>query len=208
MLASREIRRAWVLVLTWERDRVQSRKRKVSWRATASARDSLLLPCMAKYIQSPVSVAFVMHEDCMVSYRYMHANSRCLAASLCQETECAFTAVLLHSWDIVHVFGHSVERPWNETLSAKIAEVQESFKNIPSMLYFSPSSVSVDGIGVYSAEPLPKGTPNHHKHVIIVFSLILSTIIDKWLLHVVFAVTTVVYIKIIDCLVLFVLLIG
>ena len=56
------------------------------------------------------------------------------------------------------MFG-SVERPWNETLSAKIAEVQESFKNIPSMLYFSPSSVSVDGIGVYSAEPLPKGTP-------------------------------------------------
>lgn len=25
------------------------------------------------------------------------------------------------------------------------------------MLYFSPSSVSIDGIGVYSAEPLPKG---------------------------------------------------
>ena len=52
---------------------------------------------------------------------------------------------------------HSPERPWNESLSSKIAEVQESFKNIPSMLYFSPSSVSFDGIGVYTAEALPKG---------------------------------------------------
>ena len=69
--------------------------------------------------------------------------------------ECAFTAVTQVRFH--GVFG-SVERPWNETLSAKIAEVQESFKNIPSMLYFSPSSVSVDGIGIYSAEPLPKGT--------------------------------------------------
>lgn len=49
------------------------------------------------------------------------------------------------------------ERPWNEALSAKISEVQESFKNIPSMLYFSPSSVTFDGIGVYAAEALPKG---------------------------------------------------
>ena len=49
------------------------------------------------------------------------------------------------------------ERPWNESLSSKIAEVQESFKNIPSMLYFSPSSVTFDGIGVYVAETLPKG---------------------------------------------------
>ncbi|CAI8055875.1 PR domain zinc finger protein 12 [Geodia barretti] len=50
------------------------------------------------------------------------------------------------------------KRPWNESLSSKIAEVQESFKNIPSMLYFSPSSVTFDGIGVYVAETLPKGT--------------------------------------------------
>ena len=50
-----------------------------------------------------------------------------------------------------------IERPWNEALSSKIAEVQDSFKNIPSMLYFSPSSVTFDGIGVYAAETLPKG---------------------------------------------------
>ena len=50
-----------------------------------------------------------------------------------------------------------IERPWNEALSSKIAEVQDSFKNIPSMLYFSPSSVTFDGIGVYAAEILPKG---------------------------------------------------
>ena len=49
------------------------------------------------------------------------------------------------------------ERPWNESLSAKISEVQQSFKNIPSMLCFSPSSVAFDGIGVYAAESLPKG---------------------------------------------------
>ena len=51
----------------------------------------------------------------------------------------------------------AAERPWNESLSAKISEVQQSFKNIPSMLYFSPSSVAFDGIGVYAAESLPKG---------------------------------------------------
>jgi hypothetical protein len=49
------------------------------------------------------------------------------------------------------------KRPWNEALSSKIAEVQDSFKNIPSMLYFSPSSVTFDGVGVYAAEVLPKG---------------------------------------------------
>lgn len=52
---------------------------------------------------------------------------------------------------------HSIERPWNEALSSKIAEVQDSFKSIPSTLYFSPSSVTFDGIGVYAAETLPKG---------------------------------------------------
>ena len=56
------------------------------------------------------------------------------------------------------------ERPWNESLSTKIAEVQESFKNIPPMLYFSPSSVSVDGIGVYVTEPLPRGLLTAYLH--------------------------------------------
>ena len=46
------------------------------------------------------------------------------------------------------------ERPWNEALSSKIAD---SFKNIPSMLYFSPSSVTFTRVGVYAAEILPKG---------------------------------------------------
>ena len=50
------------------------------------------------------------------------------------------------------------ERPWNESLSARIAEVQDCYKNIPPKLYFSPSSVSFEGIGVYAAEPLPQGT--------------------------------------------------
>ncbi len=49
------------------------------------------------------------------------------------------------------------ERPWNESLSAKIAKVQEAFKNIPPMLYFAPSSVIYDGVGVYAAEQLPQG---------------------------------------------------
>ena len=35
--------------------------------------------------------------------------------------------------------------------------MQQSFKNIPPKLYFSPSSVRFDGIGVYAAEPLPQG---------------------------------------------------
>lgn len=59
---------------------------------------------------------------------------------------------------------HIAERPWNESLSSKIAKVQESFKNIPSMLYFSPSSVSFDGVGVYTAEALPQGTSHWVKH--------------------------------------------
>lgn len=52
----------------------------------------------------------------------------------------------------------SSERPWTESLSVRIAEVQEAFKNIPQMLYFSPSSIALDGIGVYAAETLPKDT--------------------------------------------------
>ena len=59
----------------------------------------------------------------------------------------------LQGYDHIHI----AERPWNESLSSKIAKVQESFKNIPSMLYFSPSSVSFDGVGVYTAEALPQG---------------------------------------------------
>ena len=47
------------------------------------------------------------------------------------------------------------KRPWNES---KIAQVQSSFKNIPPTLYFSPSSVTFDGVGVYAAVTLPKGT--------------------------------------------------
>ena len=58
------------------------------------------------------------------------------------------------------------ERPWNESLSARIAEVQQAFKNIPQMLYFSPSSVALDGIGVYAAESLPKGTTAGRKIVL------------------------------------------
>ena len=50
------------------------------------------------------------------------------------------------------------KRPWNESLSSKIAQVQSSFKNIPPTLYFSPSSVTFDGIGVYAAVTLPKAT--------------------------------------------------
>lgn len=50
------------------------------------------------------------------------------------------------------------ERPWTESLSARIAEVQDAFKNIPQMLYFAPSSIALDGIGVYAAETLPKGS--------------------------------------------------
>ena len=50
------------------------------------------------------------------------------------------------------------KRPWNESLSSKIAQVQSSFKNIPPALYFSPSSVTFDGVGVYAAITLPKGT--------------------------------------------------
>ena len=53
------------------------------------------------------------------------------------------------------------ERPWNESLSARIAEVQDCYKNIPPKLYFSPSSVSFEGIGVYAAEPLPQGIAIH-----------------------------------------------
>lgn len=55
----------------------------------------------------------------------------------------------------IHVL--HAERPWNESLSAKIAKVQEAFKNIPPMLFFSPSSVIYDGVGVCAAEHLPKG---------------------------------------------------
>ena len=49
------------------------------------------------------------------------------------------------------------KRPWNESLSSKIAQAQSSFKNIPLTLYFSPSSVTFDGVGVYAAITLPKG---------------------------------------------------
>ena len=62
----------------------------------------------------------------------------------------ALYEILLHN-------NSCIERPWNEALSSKIAEVQDSFKNIPPTLYFSPSSVAYDGIGVYVAETLPKG---------------------------------------------------
>ena len=61
------------------------------------------------------------------------------------------------NWQSLIYIHPSIERPWNEALSSKIAEVQDSFKNIPSMLYFSPSSVNFNGIGVYAAEILPKG---------------------------------------------------
>lgn len=54
-------------------------------------------------------------------------------------------------------YTYTSERPWNESLSARIAEVQECYKNIPPKLYFSPSSVSLEGIGVYTAELLPQG---------------------------------------------------
>ena len=57
------------------------------------------------------------------------------------------------------------ERPWNESLSARIAEVQDCYKNIPSKLYFSPSSVSFEGIGVYAAEPLPQGIASNTIHI-------------------------------------------
>jgi hypothetical protein len=68
------------------------------------------------------------------------------------------------------------KRPWNESLSSKIAEVQDSFKNIPSMLYFSPSSVTFDGIGVYAAETLPKGlatvlTSTSYKTLVVITNL-------------------------------------
>ena len=49
------------------------------------------------------------------------------------------------------------KRPWNESLSSKIAQAQSSFKNIPLTLYFSPSSVTFYGVGVYAAITLPKG---------------------------------------------------
>lgn len=52
----------------------------------------------------------------------------------------------------------SPEHEWKDSLNARIEEVQQAFKNIPQMLRFSPSSVSLDGIGVYAAESLPKGT--------------------------------------------------
>ena len=54
------------------------------------------------------------------------------------------------------------ERPWNESLSARIAQVQDCYKNIPPKLYFSPSSVSFEGIGVYAAEPLPQGITTYY----------------------------------------------
>ena len=57
-----------------------------------------------------------------------------------------------------YYFNVYAERPWNESLSARIAEVQDCYKNIPPKLYFSPSSVSFEGIGVYAAETLPQGT--------------------------------------------------
>lgn len=46
-------------------------------------------------------------------------------------------------------------------MNSRIAEVEQAFKNIPQMLYFSPSSVAYDGIGVYAAESLPKGIYMH-----------------------------------------------
>lgn len=51
----------------------------------------------------------------------------------------------------------SIEHQLKESLSSRIAEVEQAFKNIPQMLYFSASSVAYDGIGVYAAESLPKG---------------------------------------------------
>lgn len=66
------------------------------------------------------------------------------------------------------------ERPWNEALSLKIAEVQQSFKNIPPKLYFSPSSVRFDGIGVYAAEPLPQGIITYNHNVMYLYTLHLN----------------------------------
>lgn len=81
------------------------------------------------------------------------------------------TACQLLNWQVINLHA---ERPWNEALSSKIAEVQDSFKNIPSMLYFSPSSVNFNGIGVYAAEILPKGVQillslflSHFEHFVV-----------------------------------------
>lgn len=49
------------------------------------------------------------------------------------------------------------EHQLKESLNSRIAEVEQAFKNIPQMLYFSASSVAYNGIGVYAAESLPKG---------------------------------------------------
>lgn len=43
------------------------------------------------------------------------------------------------------------ECQWKASLNAHMEEVQQTFKNIPQMLYFSPSSVALSGIGVYAA---------------------------------------------------------
>lgn len=67
-------------------------------------------------------------------------------------------------YDYLHVHA---ERPWNESLSARIAEVQDCYKNIPPKLYFSPSSVSFEGIGVYAAEPLPTGSYTYYIIIVI-----------------------------------------
>jgi hypothetical protein len=72
------------------------------------------------------------------------------------------------------MFIYYAERPWNESLSARIAQVQDCYKNIPPKLYFSPSSVSFEGIGVYTAEPLPQGTK-----IIMFDALYLSKLIVK-----------------------------
>lgn len=57
----------------------------------------------------------------------------------------------------MHACEISAEHQWQDSLKSKIAQVQQAFKNIPQMLYFSPSSVICHGIGVYAAQALPKG---------------------------------------------------
>lgn len=64
----------------------------------------------------------------------------------------------MHASDIGwYNYVFAAEHQLKESLNLRIAEVEQAFKNIPEMLYFSPSSVAYDGIGVYAAESLPKG---------------------------------------------------
>ena len=73
-------------------------------------------------------------------------------------------------WLHIHLLFYA-ERPWNESLSARIAQVQDCYKNIPPKLYFSPSSVSFEGIGVYAAEPLPQGITNYYSNFYVWYTL-------------------------------------